>query len=227
MTSSTDLTESVGEVVTHEVVDGVGLLTLNLPEKRNAMTKELVDQALAVHDDFVAAGVRVAVLSSRGSVFSAGGDLKEPRVPGVPPSGVRLVDTFDTSPILWVAAVQAPAYGAALQLLTRISTVVMAEEAFFALPEMLHGRYPRAIVNAVAEVIGPRRAFRMATTAERMSAAEALRLGLVEHVVPAEELAGFALDLARKLAAIDPAHQALELATEGWRTRLGTREPQS
>lgn len=227
MASSTDLSGSIGAAIGREIVDGVGVLTLDLPEKRNAMTKDLVDQSIAAHNEFVAAGVKVAVLAANGPVFSAGGDLKEPRVPGVPPSGARLIDTFDTSPILWLAAVHAPAYGAALQLLTRISTVVMAQEAFFALPEMLHGRYPRAIVHAVAEVIGPRRAFRMATTAERMTAAEALRLGLVEHVVPAEQVRDFVLDLARRLAAIDPAHQALDLAAESWRTRLGTRQAAS
>lgn len=223
MAVSTD----AAEVVIHEVVDGVGLLTLDLPEKRNAMTKELVDQAIAAHDALVEAGVAVAVLAANGPVFSAGGDLKEPRVPGVPPSGVRLIETFDASPILWVAAVHAPAFGAAIQLLTACSTIVMSEETYVAVPELLHGTYPRPVLNAIAEVIGPRRAFRMATTGERMPAAEALRLGLVEHVVPAAEVSDFARQQASALAGIDTSRNALSLAADGWRSRLGTRAPKN
>lgn len=210
-------------VVRVEIKDGVGHLTLDLPERRNAMTAELVDEAITAHDSFARDGVRVGLLSSTGPVFSAGGDLKAPRIPGVPPAGVRLIDTFDASPMLWVAAVHGPAFGAGIQLLTTCTTVVMADDAYLAVPELVHGRYPRPVVAALAEVIGPRRAMRMATSGERMSAAEAYRLGLVEYVVPAADLASFAWERAVSLASIDQANNALRLANEGWRSRLGTR----
>jgi enoyl-CoA hydratase/carnithine racemase len=150
-----------------QVVDGVGHLVLDQPDRRNAMTAELVDEAIAAHDDFAASGVKVGLLSATGPVFSAGGDLKAKRIPGVPPAGVRLIETFDSSPILWVAAVHGPAIGAALHLLSTCATVVMAEDAWYRVPEFLHGRYPRPVVAALAEIIGPRRALRMATTGER------------------------------------------------------------
>lgn len=210
-------------VVRTEIKDGVGHLVLDLPERRNAMTAELVDDAIAAHDGFARDGVKVGLLSSTGPVFSAGGDLKAPRIPGVPPAGVRLIDTFDASPMLWVAAVHGPAFGAAIQLLTTCTTVVMADDAYFAVPELVHGRYPRPVVAALAEVIGPRRAMRMATSGERMPADEAYRLGLVEYVVPAADLASFARERAVSLASIDQANDALTLANEGWRSRLGTR----
>lgn len=211
-------------VVQAQVVDGVGQLVLDLPERRNAMTAELVDAAIAAHDAFVAGGIKVGLLCANGPVFSAGGDVKAKRVPGVPPAGVRLIDTFDSSPILWVAAVHAPAFGAALHLLSTCPTVVMAEDAWFCVPELLHNRYPRPVVAALAEVIGPRRAFRMATTGEKMPAAEAFRLGLVEHVVPGDQLTEFAWARARALAGIDESvADALTLANEGWRSRIGTR----
>lgn len=210
-------------MVRAEIAEGVGHLVLDLPERRNAMTAELVDAAIAAHDDFVRSGVQVGLLSSVGPVFSAGGDIKAKRVPGVPPAGVRLIDTFDASPILWVAAVHGPAFGAALQLLTTCVTVVMAEDAYLAVPELVHGRYPRPVVAALAEVIGPRRAMRMATSGERMSADEAYRLGLVEYVVPAADLDQVARERAVALAGIDPSNDALTLANEGWRSRLGTR----
>lgn len=210
-------------VVRAEIAEGVGHLVLDLPERRNAMTAELVDAAIAAHDDFVRSGVKVGLLSSVGPVFSAGGDIKAKRIPGVPPAGVRLIDTFDASPILWVAAVHGPAFGAALQLLTTCVTVVMADDAYLAVPELVHGRYPRPVVAALAEVIGPRRAMRMATSGERMSAEEAYRLGLVEYVVPAADLDQFARERAVALAGIDQSNDALTLANEGWRSRLGTR----
>jgi enoyl-CoA hydratase/carnithine racemase len=125
-----------------------------------------------------------------------------------------------------VAAVHAPVFGAGLQLLTTCPTVVMAEEAFFCVPELGHNRYPRPVLAALAEVIGPRRAFRMATTGEKMPAEEAYRIGLVEHVVPAERLMSFAAERAAALAGVDESvADALTLASEGWRNRLGTRRP--
>ncbi|MFF4835206.1 enoyl-CoA hydratase/isomerase family protein [Streptomyces sp. NPDC001315] len=206
-----------------QVVGGVGHLVLDQPDRRNAMTAELVDEAIAAHDDFAASGVKVGLLSATGPVFSAGGDLKAKRIPGVPPAGVRLIETFDSSPILWVAAVHGPAIGAALHLLSTCATVVIADDAWYRVPEFLHGRYPRPVVAALAEIIGPRRALRMATTGEKMPAEEAFGLGLVEHVVPPAELMDTAWERARALADTDPSANALTLANEAWRSRLGTR----
>lgn len=207
--------------VNHRIEDGVGYLTLADPARRNAMTQDIVDQAIAVLDEFAEAGIKVGVLDALGPVFCAGGDLKAKRIPGVPPAGVRLIQAFDDSPLIWFAAVEAPALGAALHLLTTCPRVIMSTSAWLSIPEFLHGRFPRPIVAALAEVIGPRKALRLAMTGERVTAAEALDLGLIEAVVEPGTALETATREAKALAQINV--EALENGRRSWTSRLETR----
>jgi enoyl-CoA hydratase/carnithine racemase len=208
--------------VKSRIADGVGHLTLANADRRNALSADLVEEAFAVHREFEDAGLRVGVLAAEGPVFCAGGDLKEKRIPGVTPAGLRLIEAFDTSPLLWIAAIQGPALGAALQLISVCPRAVMASDAWLCLPELQHGRFPRPVVAAMAGAIGPRRAMRMAMTGEKMGAAEALSVGFVERVVDAAELEKVVEEEAVALARVDA--DALTAARLAWRTRLGTRE---
>lgn len=209
------------QLIRHRIEDGVGYLTLADPDRRNAMTADLVDQALAAHQALADAGARVGVLAAEGPVFCAGGDLKAKRVPGVPPAGVTLIDTFTASPLLWIAAVSGPVLGAGIQLAATAARIVAADDAWFCLPEFVHGRYPRPVVAALAEIIGPRRAMRMMMTGEKVPAEEAVRIGLAERAVPAADLPKAVAEEARALAALPP--QALEAARDAWHARFGTR----
>jgi len=208
-------------LVKYRIEDGVGYLTLADPARRNALTADLVEQALAAHQAFTDAGVLVGVLAAEGPVFCAGGDIKEKRIPGVPPSGVRLVDTINASPLLWIAAVGGPALGAGIQLVTGAARIIMAEDAWFAVPEFVHGRYPRPVVAALAEIIGARRAMRLMMTGEKVTAEEAVRLGLAERVVPAADLASAAAEEALATAKL-PA-ETLTAARDAWNVRFGAR----
>ncbi|MDK1361695.1 enoyl-CoA hydratase/isomerase family protein [Arthrobacter sp. zg-Y1219] len=212
----------MGTFVESRIEEGVGYLTLADPDRRNAMTADIVDEALAVLQEFADAGLKVGVLSARGPVFCAGGDLKAKRIPGVPPAGVRLIDAFETSPLLWFAAVEGPALGAALHLLSTCPRVVVSSSAWFAVPEFLHGRFPRPIVAALAEVIGPRRAMRLAMTGERLTAEQALDLGFVESVVEPGQALKTAAEEAMAFAKLNT--ESLENGRLGWSTRLETRK---
>lgn len=212
----------MGSYVRSRVQDGVGYLTLADPERRNAMTADLVDEALEVHREFAEQGLKVGVLNAVGTVFCAGGDLKAKRVPGVPPAGVHLIEAFETSPLMWIASVHGPALGAALHLISTCPRAILSASAWLAIPELIHGRYPRPILAELAESIGPRRALRLAMTGERLSAQDALALGLIERVVAPEELEGETIAEAQALNAIKP--DALDLAREAWRSRLGLRK---
>lgn len=211
----------MGKFVNHRIEDGVGYLTLADPARRNAMTQDIVDEALAVLQEFADAGLKVGVLDAQGPVFCAGGDLKAKRIPGVPPAGVRLIQGFDDSPLLWFAAVEAPALGAALHMLSTCPRVIMSSTAWLSIPEFLHGRFPRPIVAALAEIIGPRKAFRMAMTGERVSAEQALELGLIESVVEPGTALETASREATALAQINV--EALDNGRLSWNTRLETR----
>lgn len=211
----------MGNFVKHRIEDGVGYLTLADPARRNAMTQDIVDEALAVLQEFAEAGLKVGVLDAQGPVFCAGGDLKAKRIPGVPPAGVRLIQGFDDSPLLWFAAVEAPALGAALHMLSTCPRVIMSSAAWLSIPEFLHGRFPRPIVAALAQIIGPRKALRLAMTGERVPAAEALELGLIESVVEPGTALETATREATALARINV--EALENGRLSWNTRLETR----
>lgn len=220
-TQAADRAERNDEFVISRIEGGIGYLTLNDPRRRNAMTQDIVDEALAVLREFAEAGLKIGVLNAQGPVFCAGGDLKAKRVPGVLPAGVHLIQAFDDSPLLWFAAVEGPAFGAALHLLSNCPHVVLSQDAFFAIPEFLHGRYPRPIVAALAEVIGPRKSLRMAMTGEKVSADLAQDWGLVETVVEPGQALARAGELAATFAAL-PA-EALENARLSWGSRLETR----
>ncbi len=209
------------QLVKYRIEDGVGYLTLADPARRNALTAGLVQQALAAHQAFVDAGVLVGVLAAEGPVFCAGGDLKAKRIPGVPPAGVTLIERFEASPLLWIAALAGPALGAGIQLATAAARVVLAEDAWFAVPEFVHGRYPRPVVAALAEIIGARRTMRLMMTGERVDAAEAVRIGLAERVVPAADLGTTVAEEALALSTLPP--ETLTAARDAWHVRFGTR----
>lgn len=208
-------------LVKYRIEDGVGYLTLADPARRNALTAELVEQALAAHQAFVDAGVLVGVLAAEGPVFCAGGDLKAKRIPGVPPAGVTLIERFEASPLLWIAALGGPALGAGIQLATAAARVVLAEDAWFAVPEFAHGRYPRPVVAALAEIIGARRTMRLMMTGEKVDAAEAVRIGLAERVVRAADLGKTVAEEALALSKLPP--ETLTAARDAWHVRFGTR----
>lgn len=213
--------DAQGPFVTSRIEDGIGYLTFNDPRRRNAMTQDLVDQALEALREFAEAGIKVGVLDARGPVFCAGGDLKAKRIPGVSPAGVHLIQAFEDSPLLWFAAVEGPAFGAALHLLSTCPHIAMSSEAWFAIPELLHGRFPRPIVAALAEVIGPRRALRMAMTGEKVDAGLAREWGLVESVTDPGQALARATELATTFAALP--EETLDNARLSWGSRLETR----
>lgn len=216
-----DRGENMGQFVTSRIEQGIGYLTLNDPRRRNAMTQDIVDETLTVLQEFAQAGLKIGVLNAEGPVFCAGGDIKAKRVPGVPPAGVHLIQGFEDSPLLWFAAVEGPAFGAALHLLSTCPHIVMSSEAFFAIPEFLHGRYPRPIVAALAEIIGPRRALRMAMTGEKLEAVTAREWGLAETVAEPGQALATATEMAETFAAL-PA-ETLDNARMSWGSRLETR----
>lgn len=215
------MTEGRATKIEWSVEDGIARFRLTDPDRRNALGPDLVEQALDGLAQIEQQGAKVGVLSAEGPVFTAGGDLKEKRVPGVPPSGVKLIDAFDRSPVLWHAAVHAPVLGAGLQLLSSCARVVMSDEAFLMLPEFPHGRWPRPVAQAIAPQIGARRAMRVTMTGEKITAAAALELGLVERVVPAADLMSAVDEEVAKVAVVDPAQ--LDIAINAWLTRFETR----
>ena len=180
-----------------EVDDSIGILTLNKAERHNAFDELLIDEItrglLELEDD---PRVRVAVLSSTGKNFCAGADLNWVRRAATASEQENLRDARELARLLatlndfskpTVARVQGPAYGAGLGLIAACDIAVATYDTQFALTEVKLGLLPAVVCPYVVAAIGERYARRYMLSAERFSAAEAYRIGLVHEIVPGEK----------------------------------------
>ncbi|HTU19502.1 MAG TPA: enoyl-CoA hydratase [Gemmataceae bacterium] len=178
-----------------ELREEVLLLTLNRPEKRNALSRELL---LRLHDvlDEIAADVRVrvVVLAAQGSAFCAGHDLGE--MVGCSEDAYRelfalcsqVMQQFRALPQPVIARVQGMATAAGCQLVAACDLAVASDNAAFATPGVKIGLFCTTPMVPLVRTIPPRAALEMLLTGKAMSAQQALAWQLVNRVVPAEQL---------------------------------------
>ncbi|HTW21379.1 MAG TPA: enoyl-CoA hydratase-related protein [Mycobacteriales bacterium] len=195
--------------------DGVVLLTLDLPERRNAMTAELTSAWTRAVDQLRAdRGVRAVVVTGEGSAFCAGGDLS-----WIGESPDLTVDSIRDRMLpfyrSWlsirelevptIAAINGPAVGAGLCLALACDLRYAAASAVLSAPFTALGMHAgMAATWLLPEVVGLPVARELLFTGRRVDADEALRLGLVNGVFAPEELHSGALDVARRIAANAP-----------------------
>jgi 2-(1,2-epoxy-1,2-dihydrophenyl)acetyl-CoA isomerase len=213
-------TETPGPTVLVEVDAETGLatLTLNRPDALNALTVPMKQELLAalrrVERD---AAVRAVILTGAGRAFCAGQDLRERLQPGAAPLGVEVRERYNpiiramrALPKPIVAAINGVAAGAGASLAMASDLRVASEAASFALAFGRVGLVPDSGATwFLPRLVGGTRAAELALLGDPMSAADALRLGLVGRVVPAEQLATEARSVAARLAAGAPRAIAL------------------
>ena len=196
---------------------GILRLTLTRPEKKNALTLAMYEALTAALD---AAredrSVRVVVLSGSSGSFTAGNDLFD--FLADPPTGedspvfgfLRAVSTFP-KPIL--AAVEGPAVGIGTTVLLHCDLVYAAPSAVFRLPFVDLGLVPEAASSLLLpQSVGPKRAAELLLFGEAFSADDAFHFGLINAVVPGDELEARVLARAEALAAKPPAALRLSKA---------------
>jgi len=177
---------------------GVATVTLNRPEKHNAFDDSVIAELRHAFDELASRDeVRAVVLASEGKSFSAGADLGWMKRMAEYDYHHNLDDarlladmlkSLHDMPQPTIARVQGAAFGGAVGLVSCCDMAVAAERASFSLSEVKIGLVPATISPYVIKAIGERAARRYFTTAERFSAADAHRLGLVSEVVPIEAL---------------------------------------
>jgi enoyl-CoA hydratase len=194
----------VGEVVTLEVADGIGTITLNRP-KMNAISQALQDDLLAcateaAHRD----DVRAVVLWGGPKVFAAGADIKEMAdldAAQMSHWAARLGEALDAVaaiPKPVVAAITGFALGGGCELALCADYRICADDAKVGQPEMLLGVIPGAGgTQRLARLIGPSKTKDLVYTGRFVEATEALALGMVDRLVPAAEVYDAALAWAR------------------------------
>jgi len=180
------------------VRNGIGVVVLNRPDVHNAFNETLIAeltatlQAMAIDDS-----VRIVVLSGHGPSFCAGADLNWMKKMAAFDAAknradaqalARMLSTLDRMEKPTVASVHGFAFGGGVGLIACCDIAIAAQEATFALSEAKLGLIPATISPYVVDAIGPRQARRLFLTAERFTAAEAYRLGLIHDLAPAADL---------------------------------------
>ena len=181
-----------------ETRNAIALVTLNRPEVHNAFDETLIAELTSAFRAIEADdGVRAVVLLGAGASFCAGADLNWMRRMAGFTRAQNLADARALSAMLstlatlskpTIARVHGPAFGGGVGLVACCDIAVAAHDATFALSEARLGLIPAAISPYVVEAIGARAARRFFLTAERFTAAEAFRLGLVHELALPEEL---------------------------------------
>src|SRR5712692_412917 len=214
------------EAIRFETADGVATITLNRPDVHNAMNEPMRRElthcftALATDD-----GVRVMVVTGTGErAFSAGADIREfvaPQVPTVFRESRKRVDfrqAMDRCPQPIIAAIRGYAFGGGLELALACDIRVASDDAQLGLTEVNLAIIPGGGgTQRLPRLVGRGKALEMILTGMRIPAAEALRIGLVERVVPVAELMPAAQALARSMAEKAPIalHYAKEAVVSG------------
>jgi len=176
-----------------EIDLGVGIITLNRPERHNAFDDALIAELSTAIDRMVVdPAVRVLVISSTGKSFCAGADLNWMKRAATYSSDENLRDARVLAGMLrklaqcpkpTVARIQGPAYGGGVGLVACCDVAIATFDAQFSLTEVKLGLIPAVISPHVIAAIGERYARRYMLTAERFSAAEAYRIGLLHELV--------------------------------------------
>jgi enoyl-CoA hydratase/carnithine racemase len=201
-----------------EVQEPCGLITINRPDKLNALNRTVLDELeRALRQLEADPAARVIVLTGAGEkAFAAGADIRE--LAGLSPAeairharaGQRLMGLVSDSPRPVVAAINGFALGGGLELALACDIRIASDKAQLGLPEVSLGLIPGyGGTQRLPRVVPRGKALELILTGDRIGAAEALSIGLVDRVVPAAELAAQARALAAAIARRGPAAVSL------------------
>lgn len=198
-------------MIRQELDDGLLTLTLDRPDKANALTAAMLEALTDALDRAAAGGVRALVLTGTGRVFSAGADLDEARAGlATSPLWERLSARMATMPCLTVAALNGTLAGGAFGMVLACDLRLSVEAARFFYPVMRLGFLPQpSDPRRLTDLVGPSRARMILMAGQKIGAAEALDWGLVDRIVPD----GALLEEARALCA-DALSAAPELVAD-------------
>jgi enoyl-CoA hydratase/carnithine racemase len=186
----------------------IAVLTIDNPAKRNAMSRDMMAQLAAYWDELELSDCRAIVITGSGEkAFNAGadvsGDLSASEEMARMINRALLKTSAYPKPI--IAAVNGVCAGGGVELMLSSDIRVAAPHARFGLPEVKWAIYPFGGATAkLVQQIGYVHAMKLLLTAEMIEAEEAVRIGLINEIVPAAELLDRALAIARTIAANSP-----------------------
>ena len=199
------------DTITTETRNNLGIITLDDPAQRNPLSTKTMNAVIAALQRLSASEeVGCIILRANGPVFSAGHDLKEmigrsfEEQQHIFALCTEMMKTIQQVPQPVVAAVQGPALAAGCQLVATCDLVVASDGAVFSTPGVKIGLFCSTPMVAVSRVIGRKRALQMLLTGEPVTASTAVDWGLINEVVPAEQLEERAEELGSHVADASP-----------------------
>jgi len=196
-----------------EFAGEIATITLNRPEKRNAISAEMIADILAAFDEVKENPARVLILTGAGKAFCSGMDLEALKALATQSPAEQRQDADRLAQLfrrLWsfpkptIAAVNGHAIAGGCGLATLCDFTIAVPEAKFAYPEVRIGFLPAVVSIFLVRQIGEKHARDLLLTGRTIDAAEAHRLGLVTQIAGAEELMNSAHILATTLLACSP-----------------------
>jgi enoyl-CoA hydratase/carnithine racemase len=210
----------------------LGILTLNRPNRRNALSLEMMLEVLDCLDHVGGnSSVRALILAAEGKVFSSGHDLSEMvgrnineyrRIFDV---CAEMMMKIQAIPQPVVAEVQGMATAAGCQLVATCDLAIAVEEATFATPGVKIGLFCTTPMVALSRAVGRKRALQMLMTGEPVNARTAAEWGLINEVAPAAELRARTKELALKIAGASPL--TLAIGKQAYYTQIDLDQPKA
>jgi len=205
------------QFLTLEVSDRIATLTVNRPDKLNALNDATISEIGAAIDEVRSRDdIAGLIVTGAGRAFVAGADISElsSQTPTIAKSraqrGQEIFRRLATSPKPVIAAVNGFALGGGCELALACHIRIASDKAKFGLPEVKLGTCPGyGGTQRLSRLIGKGRAIQLITTAEMIDASEAYRIGLVNRITTVDELIPAAVDMMKAILANGPLAVAL------------------
>ncbi|MFZ0704815.1 MAG: enoyl-CoA hydratase [Candidatus Korobacteraceae bacterium] len=220
------------QAILYESNGPIAIVTLNRPERRNALSLELMTELIACLDEIARdRTVRAVLVRAAGKVFCSGHDLSQMvggnindyrQVFGV---CTELMTRVQSIPQPVIAEVQGMATAAGCQLVATCDLALASEQASFATPGVKIGLFCTTPMVALSRAVGRKRALQMLLTGEVVDAVTAAEWGLINAVVPAAELNQRAHRLAERIA--DASSLTVALGKQAFYTQVDLDQPKA
>jgi len=211
-----------------EIIDKIAILKLDRADKLNALNNKMIEEIVNALQELNADNnVRIIVISGEGKAFCAGGDLVEASEMRKSASSYNWIQnaqkiqiTLEESPKIILCSINGAALGGGMELALACDIRIASSNAVFAVPEINVGLLPcGGGMSKLSNLIGLGRAKEMVLTGRKVSAEEALSIGLVSEVVDHDKLKHRTMELAQELANKPPL--AVALAKETMNMNIG------
>jgi methylmalonyl-CoA decarboxylase len=204
--------DSASAMVIAKTANSIGVITLNNPQKRNALSKELINDLCTALDEMRKQSVRVVILraAAGSTVFSSGHDVRELATNGRDPMTYddplrRAIRTIELFPMPVVAMIEGSVWGGACELVMSCDLIVSADDSTFAItPAKLGMPYNISGVQNLLTTGGMPLCKEMLFTAQPLPVKRLVDRGIVSHAVPRDQLESTTMSLAGQISRNSP-----------------------